>query len=96
MAQKATKLDYLLSKSNISIGDPPSVFHGEWLQVDMGRPTTIIAIVTQGRPPDPHTYTQYLTRFKILYGNSTAVLYPIQDPTSQNDVVSIQKITFYN
>ena len=74
------------------VTDSSAQFHREWLQVDMGKSTTVIGIATQGRPPVSTTADQYLKSFKILYGNFTTALFPINDPTSRNDAVSIQRI----
>ena len=78
------------------VTDSSAEFHREWLQVDMGKPTTVIGIATQGRPPVSTTSDQYLKSFKILYGNFTTALLPINNPTSRNYAVSIQRSSMAN
>ena len=53
----------------------------EWIQVDLRKPTRVVAVVTQGINY-PGTEQHRITGFKISYGNSTNSLQVIQ---SRND-----------
>ncbi|XP_076817814.1 lactadherin-like isoform X1 [Clavelina lepadiformis] len=48
-----------------------------WLQVDLESPTYVIGLTTQGRP-GTNQYNQFVTSYKISYGNSTTSLQVIQ------------------
>ena len=56
---------------------------GAWIQVDFNTPTFITGIVTQGRPQGS---PQWVTSYKISYGNSTNQMRVIQENGS--DLVS--------
>ncbi|CAK8683935.1 retinoschisin-like [Clavelina lepadiformis] len=55
---------------------------GQWIQVDLKMPTYLTAVVTQGRP----NYDEWLTSFKISYGNSTNALRIVKDRNG-NDLI---------
>ena len=43
----------------------------EWLQIDLGNPTTVTKVATQGRQDANQYLTQYLTASQVLIGSST-------------------------
>ena len=43
---------------------------GEWIQVDLNKPTRLVAVVTQGLNY-PGSAQYYVTSYKISFGNST-------------------------
>ena len=55
-----------------------------WLQVDLGLPTRVVGVITQGRPI---THNQWVSSYKIRYGNSTSSLVSIQCQESNGDLV---------
>ena len=57
-------------------------YNGAWLQVDLGTPSRIVGVVTQGRA----NADQWTTSFKIFYGNTTSSLLSVQN--SGSDLVS--------
>ena len=59
---------------------------GEWIQVDLRNPTRVVAVVTQGLNY-PGTVEEWVTSYKISYGNSTTSLQVIQNE-SGSDLVS--------
>ena len=73
----------VLTTKNFFLG-PPSEFVGEWVQVDLGKPTHMVRIVTQGRPSGAN---QYITRYTIAYGNSTSTFNTIQRRTGGDLVI---------
>ena len=67
--------------------NPPPDFRGEWLQVDIGAPTRVVGVVTQGRPPVRRTSDLYMTSYMIMYGNSTDSLQTILEKNNEHDLV---------
>ena len=57
---------------------------GQWIEVDLKTHTFVTGVATQGR----YDYSQWVTSYKIAYGNSTTTLQTIQD-SNGNDVVSL-------
>ena len=55
-------------------------YDNQWLQVDFGSPTRIVGVITQGRP----TADNWVTRYKVLYGNSTSNFVSIQSQEGSN------------
>ncbi|XP_076812150.1 retinoschisin-like [Clavelina lepadiformis] len=55
---------------------------GEWIQVDLKKPTVVTGVVTQGRNERPHR----VTSFKISYGNSTDQLQVIQNDEGSDHI----------
>ncbi|CAK8680033.1 unnamed protein product [Clavelina lepadiformis] len=49
---------------------------GEWIQVDLKSPTFLTGVVTQGRPSD---YQNWVTSYKISFGNSTSEMQVMQE-----------------
>ncbi|CAK8680029.1 unnamed protein product [Clavelina lepadiformis] len=49
---------------------------GDWIQVDFKKPTFVTGIVTQGRPQNSN---QWVTSYKISYGNSTNQMQVIRE-----------------
>ena len=60
---------------------------GEWIQVDLRNPTRVVAVVTQGLNY-PGSAEQWVTSYKISYGNNTTSLQVIQNE-SGSDLVSV-------
>ena len=58
----------------------------EWIQVDLRNPTRVVAVVTQGINYDGNEQ-EWVTSYKISYGNSTTSLQVIQNE-SGSDLVS--------
>ena len=56
---------------------------GQWIQVDLKTPTYVTGVATQGR----YNYPQWVTSYKISYGNSPNALQNIQDRNGR-DLVS--------
>jgi len=50
---------------------------GDWIQGDLGIPTFVTRIITQGRYNSFHN--QWITSYKVAYGNSTEELQTIQN-----------------
>ena len=59
---------------------------GEWIQVDLRNPTRVVAVITQGLNY-PGTVEEWVTSYKISYGNSTTSLQVIQSDIG-SDLVS--------
>ena len=59
---------------------------GEWIQVDLRNPTRVVAVVTQGFNY-PGIVRNWVTSYKISYGNSTTSLQVVQNE-SGSDLVS--------
>ena len=59
---------------------------GEWIQVDLRKPTRVVAVVTQGRN-SPDWNDQWVTSYKISFGNSSNTMQIIQS-TRGVDLVS--------
>ena len=57
----------------------------QWLQVDLGLPTRVVGVITQGGPVN---HNQWVASYKIRYGNSTSSLVSIQNQKSNEDWVS--------
>ncbi|XP_076817811.1 lactadherin-like [Clavelina lepadiformis] len=75
------RLDNQMASGNIGawasgIAGSQSAKAGDWIQVDLKVPTFVTAVVTQGRP---HDHEQWVTSYKIAYGNSTETLQIIQE-----------------
>ena len=66
-----------------------------WIQVDLGSPTRVTGVITQGRP-NHDKWEQWVTSYNILYGNSISHLVKIQDQTSSEDLVSYKILAFKN
>ena len=64
-----------------------------WLQVDLGSPTRVVGVITQGRPNNDE-WEQWVTSYKMLYGNSTSTLEKIQNQDSGADLVSYKVLRF--
>ena len=60
---------------------------GEWIQVDLRNPTRVVAVVTQGLNWIT-SYDEWVTSYKISYGNTTTFLQVIQNE-SGSDLVSL-------
>ena len=60
---------------------------GEWIQVDLRNPTRVVAVVTQGLNY-PGNGQEWVTSYKISYGNSTTSLQVIHNE-SGSDLVSL-------
>ena len=60
---------------------------GEWLQVDMGVPTVVTGVVTQGRHST--RYLQRVTSFKISFGNFTRGLRTIKNEIGNDQVKNL-------
>ena len=60
---------------------------GEWIQVDLKKPTRVIAVVTQGRN-DPSNYEQWTTSYKISFGNSSDAMQIIKQE-DRSDLVRV-------
>ena len=56
---------------------------GEWLQVDFRFQTQIVGVITQGRPAG---YDDWVTAYKILYGDSDTKLESIMDYCDRDKV----------
>ncbi|CAK8680043.1 lactadherin-like [Clavelina lepadiformis] len=61
--------------SGINPNQPPTA--GDWIQIDLRAPTLLTGVVSQGRPVGD-TLEQWVTSYKISYGNSTDNLQTIQ------------------
>ena len=61
--------------------------NNQWLQVDLGLPTRVVGVITQGRPTADK---QWVSSYKILYGNSTSSLVSIQNQKSNGDLVGLK------
>ncbi|CAK8680046.1 unnamed protein product [Clavelina lepadiformis] len=61
--------------SGINSNQPPTA--GDWIQIDLRAPTLLTGVVTQGRPV-ADTLEQWVTSYKVAYGNSTDNLQTIQ------------------
>ena len=64
-------------------------YANSWLQVDVGNLTRIIGVITQGRPE--MQYSDWVTSYKIFYGNSISDLVSIKKQNSNKDLVSEKK-----
>ena len=71
----------------------PHINRTRWLQVDLGSPTRVVGVITQGRP-NTDKWEQWVTSYKILYGNSTLTLEKIQNQDSGADFVSYKDLRF--
>ena len=60
---------------------------GEWIQVDLKKPTRVVAVVTQGRN-GPGNHQQWTTSYKISFGNSTGAMQIIKQENG-SDLVSV-------
>ena len=60
---------------------------GQWIQVDLRTSTRVLAVVTQGLNY-PGVEQEWVTGYKISYGNSTTSLQVIQNE-SGSDLVSL-------
>ena len=56
----------------------------QWLQVDLGSPIRVVGVITHGRPTH---YNQWVSSYKIRYGDSTSNLVTIQNQESRGDLV---------
>ena len=62
---------------------------GEWLQVDFLQPKYLTAIVTQGRF-DVENDMQYVTTFKMSYGNSTNEMLMMREDNGEEKVILVK------
>ena len=60
---------------------------GEWIQVDLKKPTRVVAVVTQGCN-EPANYQQWITSFKISFGNSADAMQIIKQEDG-SDLVGV-------
>ena len=61
----------------------------QWIQVDLRKPTRVVAVVTQGRHgPYIYAHPQWVTGYKISYSNSTSSFQAIQN-SDGSDLVSL-------
>ena len=56
---------------------------GEWIQVDLRNPTRVVAVITQGFNY-PGSAEQWVTSYKISYGNSTTSLQVVQNESGSD------------
>ena len=70
--------------NNSLIGTP-----GQWLQLDLRSPTRITAVVTQGLHNSANSQ-EWVTSYKISYGNSTDSLQFIQDRNGTDLVINFR------
>jgi len=57
---------------------------GEWIQTDFQAPKLVTGVITQGRHRD---YAQWITSFKIAYGNDTNRMSNIVDHDFKDKVI---------
>ncbi|CAK8680065.1 unnamed protein product [Clavelina lepadiformis] len=103
------RLDNQMASTNIGawgsgIAGSQSPKAGDWIQVDLKVSTFVTAVVTQGRPLGDR-FDQWVTSYKIAYGNSTGnlkvlqrggrdiVLQVVADVSKQEDMERIVKET---
>ena len=55
---------------------------GEWLQVDLTTPTKVTGVITHGG----RDFGQWITSYKVAYGNATCCLTTIKDGNGRNMV----------
>ena len=67
--------------------------HGEWIQVDLKTPKRVVAVVTQGFN-SPMKLNEWVTSYKISYGNNTNSMQVIQNEQG-NDEASFSLLLFF-
>uniref|UniRef100_A0A8W8HL54 F5/8 type C domain-containing protein n=1 Tax=Magallana gigas TaxID=29159 RepID=A0A8W8HL54_MAGGI len=89
--------NYLAAKARLSSTgwSPEKQEHDPWIQVDFGRPLTIVAVVTKGL--DFNNYDVYVKKYKVRYSNTSVNWTMVFNGTNDYFFINhIHKFVFVN